>query len=99
MFFTSVRQEFCPQGVGGVSGQTPLPQQMATAADGTHPTGMRFCPIVKNSAYFAFFMTSDNNAVLSEEDDILSVEFKGECHYMNQNFLNFITFQKIKKYA
>ena len=85
-------------GRGGVqpSGQTPLPQLMATAADGTHPTGMHSCSIVKNSAYFAFFMTSDNNAVLSEGDEILSVEFKGECYYLNQNFLDFITFQKIK---
>ena len=55
--FTSVCQEFCPQ--GGVClpqcmlGYTPPradppwsdppPQQTATAADGTHPTGMHSC--------------------------------------------------------
>ena len=36
--FTSVCQEFCPQG-GGVH----PPRQTATAADGTHPTGMHSC--------------------------------------------------------
>ena len=43
--FTSMCQEFCPQGVGGVHplGRHPPPQQMATAADGTQPTGMHSC--------------------------------------------------------
>ena len=54
--FTSVCQEFCLQG-GGVHppcrhapprpnmppGQKPPPRQTATAADGTHPTGMHCC--------------------------------------------------------
>ena len=43
--FRSVCQEFCPHG-GGVClsacWDTP-PQQTATAADGTHPTGMHSC--------------------------------------------------------
>ena len=63
--FTSVCQEFCPQGRGRCTAppnkhplagrhhppqhaDTPLPlgrhpPEMATAADGTHPTVMHFC--------------------------------------------------------
>ena len=51
--FTTVCQEFCPHGgVGGVvhlppgrhsPGQTPPLSQTATAAYGTHPTGMHSC--------------------------------------------------------
>ena len=55
--FTSVCQEFCPQGRGvhpqaDTPGQTPPwqadnpPPQMATAADGTHPTGMHSCSLI-----------------------------------------------------
>ena len=44
--FTSVCQEFCPQG-GPPGKQTPPspppPQQTAAVADDTHPTGMHSC--------------------------------------------------------
>ena len=41
--FTSVCQEFCPHGRRSVHppwADTPLPRQTASAADGTHPTGI-----------------------------------------------------------
>ena len=46
--FTSVCQEFCQGEVYTLLSRhppadTPLPQQTATAADGTHPTGMHSC--------------------------------------------------------
>ena len=40
--FTSVCQEFCPQGGVHPPGQTPS-RQTATAVDGTHPNGMHSC--------------------------------------------------------
>ena len=49
--FTSVCQEFCPQGEGGVHhlwADTP-PPPTATAVDGTHPTGMHSCSNFKFS--------------------------------------------------
>ena len=67
---------------------------MATAADGTHPTGMHSYPIVKNSAYFALFMTSDNNAVLSEGMIYSVLNLKENGANLNQNFLNCISFSR-----
>ena len=57
--FTSVCKEFCSQGVclappgGGVGGgRVETPPGTATAAGGTHPTGMHSCLIFsKRSSY------------------------------------------------
>ena len=56
--FTSVCQEFYPGGVSEhVLGQTPPwadqppAQQMATAADGMHPTGMHSCNVHYSSMH------------------------------------------------
>ena len=41
--FRSVCQEFCPQGGGACVAGVCMAGDTATAADGTHPTGMHSC--------------------------------------------------------